>query len=295
MNQSRHELLPCAYSIVSFDGGECGEEAHESLRVSDPCTRGFTGCSNPTFLSLPSTTASLSLRSFRGLVSPAAEGVVGDFPTAVSASYSRALQTVPSWLSPRSRLASRLALVSTRSPMSSALSRSSITSHLVTCTHPLSSTGIPALTRTLPPYSIEFAGAVGVSNCLGGPRLKFLAGRSNNSVASPDGLIPLPQDPTNKILLRMGDAGFSPAEVVDLLASHTVAAQDHIDPAIHGSPFDSTPSDFDAQFFVEVSAARSRTCCILEPNLPPGIDSPQGCCFPWHWGSCWRGALAPSR
>ncbi|KAI0752530.1 versatile peroxidase VPS1 [Daedaleopsis nitida] len=98
---------------------------------------------------------------------------------------------------------------------------------------------------------IQFAGAVGVSNCGGGPRLQFLAGRSNHSIVSPDNLIPLPTDSADVILARMGDAGFSPAEVVDLLASHSVAAQDHIDPTIHGSPFDSTPSDFDAQFFVE--------------------------------------------
>ena len=81
-------------------------------------------------------------------------------------------------------------------------------------------------THMLPTNSIQFAGAVGVSNCGGGPRLKFLAGRSNHSVPSPDGLIPLPSDPTNKILARMGEAGFSPAEVVDLLASkheHLVA------------------------------------------------------------------------
>ena len=30
----------------------------------------------------------------------------------------------------------------------------------------------------------------------------------------------------------MGDAGFTPNEVVDLLISHTVAAQDHVDPTI---------------------------------------------------------------
>ena len=78
--------------------------------------------------------------------------------------------------------------------------------------------------------SIQFAGAVGVSNCGGGPRLQFLAGRSNHSQVAPDGLIPLPEDPIDKILARMQDAGFSPAETVDLLASHSVAAQDHVDP-----------------------------------------------------------------
>ncbi|KAK7688353.1 hypothetical protein QCA50_008725 [Cerrena zonata] len=98
---------------------------------------------------------------------------------------------------------------------------------------------------------IQFAGAVGVSNCLGGPRLQFLAGRANFSLPAPDKTVPEPQDPINQIFARMGDAGFSPNEVADLLASHSVAAQDHVDPSVHGSPFDSTPSDFDAQFFVE--------------------------------------------
>ncbi|KAI0356847.1 versatile peroxidase VPS1 [Trametes cingulata] len=111
---------------------------------------------------------------------------------------------------------------------------------------------------------IQFAGAVAVSNCNGGPRLQFLAGRSNISQVSPPDLIPLPEDPVDKIFARMGDAGFTPDEVVDLLASHTVAAQDQIDPTIHGSPFDSTPSDFDAQFFVET---------LLKGTLFPGNGS----------------------
>ena len=101
-------------------------------------------------------------------------------------------------------------------------------------------------------FSIQFAGAVAVSNCIGGARLQFLAGRSNDSTASPD-LVPHPSDSVDSILARMGDAGFSPAEVVDLLASHSVAAQDHVDTSIAGSPFDTTPSSFDAQFFVEVT------------------------------------------
>jgi manganese peroxidase len=32
---------------------------------------------------------------------------------------------------------------------------------------------------------------------------------------------------------------------------HTVAAADHVDPSIPGTPFDSTPSVFDSQFFLE--------------------------------------------
>jgi manganese peroxidase len=62
--------------------------------------------------------------------------------------------------------------------------------------------------------------------------VQFLAGRSNASQAAPDGLVPEPQDSVDMILARMGDAGFSPNEVVHLLSSHTVAGADTVDPTI---------------------------------------------------------------
>ncbi|KAI0046471.1 class II peroxidase [Auriscalpium vulgare] len=114
---------------------------------------------------------------------------------------------------------------------------------------------------------IQFAGAVGVSNCAGGPRLQFLAGRSNHSQASPDLLVPEPSDSPSTIFARMADAGFTIEETVDLLISHTVAAQDRVDPTIPGTPFDSTPSQFDAQFLVET---------LLTGTLFPGNGSNVG-------------------
>ncbi|KAF5354502.1 hypothetical protein D9758_012405 [Tetrapyrgos nigripes] len=98
---------------------------------------------------------------------------------------------------------------------------------------------------------IQFAGAVGVSNCPGSPRLEFLAGRPNVTQPSPPDLVPEPSDPIDQILKRFADAGFTPNELVALLASHSIAAQDHVNPNIAGSPFDSTPGLFDSQFFIE--------------------------------------------
>ncbi|KAF5332391.1 hypothetical protein D9758_000997 [Tetrapyrgos nigripes] len=108
---------------------------------------------------------------------------------------------------------------------------------------------------------IQFTGAVAVSNCKAGPHLKFFAGRPNATQAAPDNSVPEPIDSVDDILARMADAGFSPEEVVALLASHSVAAQDTIDPDIQGSPFDSTPDTFDSQFFVET---------LLKGTLFPG-------------------------
>ncbi|KAF8576337.1 class II peroxidase [Ramaria rubella] len=100
---------------------------------------------------------------------------------------------------------------------------------------------------------IQFAAAVGISNCPGAPRLEFLTGRPNATAPAPDGLIPEPQDSVDKILARFIDGGnFSPSEVVALLSSHSIARADHVDPNIHAVPFDSTPFTFDTQIFVEV-------------------------------------------
>ncbi|THU84144.1 manganese dependent peroxidase 1 [Dendrothele bispora CBS 962.96] len=114
---------------------------------------------------------------------------------------------------------------------------------------------------------IQLAGAVGVSNCPGAPRLEFFLGRPAPKAASPDLLVPEPFDSVTKILARFADAGFNPNEVVALLASHTVAAADLVDPTIPGTPFDSTPGIFDSQFFIETQ---------LKGTLFPGTAGNQG-------------------
>ncbi|KAJ7187635.1 versatile peroxidase VPS1 [Mycena pura] len=102
---------------------------------------------------------------------------------------------------------------------------------------------------------IQFAGAVGLSNCPGAPKLEFLAGRPNSSTPAPDNLVPGPADSVTKIIERFADAGFNSDEMVDLLASHSVAAQHGIDPSIPGAPLDSTPGTFDSQFYIETLLA----------------------------------------
>jgi len=100
---------------------------------------------------------------------------------------------------------------------------------------------------------IQFAAAVGITQCPGAPRLSFLAGRPNAAAPAPDGLIPEPQQDLTTIFARFKDAaGFTPDDVVALLASHTIARSDHIEPGLKAVPFDSTPFTFDTQFFLEV-------------------------------------------
>ncbi|KAH9083666.1 hypothetical protein EDB83DRAFT_2309606 [Lactarius deliciosus] len=134
---------------------------------------------------------------------------------------------------------------------------------------------------------IQFAAAVGVANCPGAPRLKFLLGRPPPKAAAADLTVPEPFDNVTSILARFKDAGFAPVEAVALLASHTIAAADEVDPTIPGTPFDSTPGLFDSQFFIEtllgevaspilgemrlqsdfLLARDSRTACFWQANV----------------------------
>ncbi|KAJ7089562.1 manganese-dependent peroxidase [Mycena epipterygia] len=133
---------------------------------------------------------------------------------------------------------------------------------------------------------IQFAGAVSLSLCPGAPRVGFMMGRPMPLAPAPgpDGLVPEPfgvsfssstlisinraLDSVEDILARMADAGgFTPTEVVALLASHSIAGADTVDPTIPGTPFDSTPSLFDTQIFIEVQ---------LRGTMFPGSQPGQG-------------------
>lgn len=100
--------------------------------------------------------------------------------------------------------------------------------------------------------SIQFAGAVSVRNCRGGPQLDFLAGRPDAEQAAPqNGLLPDAADTVDTILARMADANFSADELVDLLASHSIGFQEHVDKSIEFTPFDSSVEIMDSQFYLE--------------------------------------------
>ncbi|KAK0459157.1 manganese dependent peroxidase 1 [Desarmillaria tabescens] len=191
-----------------FDGGECGEEVHESLRLTFHDAIGF----------------SRSMHVLGG-----ADGSIVTFSDIELAFHANAGIDE---------------IVNAQRPF--------IEAHNATL-----STG----------DFIQFAGAVGVSNCPGAPRLNFFLGRPEAKEASPDLLVPEPFDSTDKILARFSDASFNSNEVVALLASHTIAAADLVDPTIPRTPFDSTPGIYDSQFFIEVQ---------LHGTLFPGTSGNQG-------------------
>lgn len=114
---------------------------------------------------------------------------------------------------------------------------------------------------------IQFAAAVGLSNCPGAPRLQFLVGRPNATAPAQDGAIPGPADSVDSILSRFADAGFTTEEVIHLLASHSVARSDTIVPDHQAVPFDSTPFEFDSQFHLGTSISPSQFLSMSFQNF----------------------------
>ncbi|KAH8116589.1 manganese peroxidase 3 [Phellopilus nigrolimitatus] len=120
---------------------------------------------------------------------------------------------------------------------------------------------------------IQFASAVGLTNCPGAPKLQFLAGRPNATIPADDGSVSQPQDSVDSILARFADVGFSSDEVIHLLSSHTIARSDTLVAGHTAVPFDSTPFTFDTQFFLEVLLAGTAVPFGVNNTVGAEVDS----------------------
>lgn len=98
---------------------------------------------------------------------------------------------------------------------------------------------------------IQFAAATAISACPLGPRVRALVGRKDNTRAAPVGSVPNSRDSINNILAAFSAKGFSPADVVALMGTHSVALQFNDDPSQAGKPLDSTPGICDTRFYQE--------------------------------------------
>ncbi|KAF9553326.1 manganese peroxidase [Agrocybe pediades] len=100
---------------------------------------------------------------------------------------------------------------------------------------------------------LHFAAAAGLATCPGAPSLSFLLGRpAAKRAASANMPGPaLPTDDVTTILARFHDVGFTPDEVIALLAAHSTGSNYVLDPMAVQAPFDTTPEMFDSQFYIE--------------------------------------------
>ena len=83
-------------------------------------------------------------------------------------------------------------------------------------------------------HSIQLAGALSLTVCPGAPQVKFAIGRPAPKAPAPDFIVPQPTNTTSELLAAFAAVGFSPAELVALLASHSAAGADDFAPPLSG-------------------------------------------------------------
>ena len=86
-------------------------------------------------------------------------------------------------------------------------------------------------------YSIQLAGAISLSVCPGAPKVKYYIGRPQPTAPAPNFIVPQPTNTTDELLAAFAAVGFSPAELIALLASHSVAGADDFSPPLEGYAF----------------------------------------------------------
>ena len=86
-------------------------------------------------------------------------------------------------------------------------------------------------------YSIQFAGALSLTLCPGAPQVQFVIGRPDPLAPAPDFIVPQPVNTTDQLLEAFAEVGFSPAELVALLSSHTAAGADDFSEPLQGYAF----------------------------------------------------------
>jgi hypothetical protein len=98
---------------------------------------------------------------------------------------------------------------------------------------------------------IQFAAATAISACPLGPQVQALVGRNDSSKAAAVGSVPSSRDTLKNILGAFSAKGFSAADVVALMGTHSVALQFNDDPSQAGKGLDSTPGTYDNTFYKE--------------------------------------------
>ena len=86
-------------------------------------------------------------------------------------------------------------------------------------------------------YSIQLAGALSLTVCPGSPKVPFVIGRPAPKAPAPNFIVPQPVNTTDELIAAFAAVGFSPAELVALLASHSVAGADNFSPPLKGYAF----------------------------------------------------------
>lgn len=174
-NKKCCDLFPVLEDIQKnlFDNGECGEDAHSALRIAFHDAIGFSRKSKKVYVAF-----------YVAFIPASPENDTPSNPAAEE-------PMVPFSLSPRRKQLFQPTQALTTSSRARSRSLKDTSSHRVTCEYN-NRLREAKFSLRITVFSIQFASAVGVSNCPGAPRLEFLLGRPKATRPAQDLTVPEP-------------------------------------------------------------------------------------------------------
>lgn len=108
---------------------------------------------------------------------------------------------------------------------------------------------------------VQFAGAVGIKSCRGGPTVRAVVGRKDSNQAAPQGTLPAAfgQGSDYDSLIQLwGQKGISPRELAALMGARTVSISftEDANGIPPGSPQDSDPTVWDNHYYTQTQSQK---------------------------------------
>ncbi|KAI0013007.1 heme peroxidase [Xylariaceae sp. FL0662B] len=135
---------------------------------------------------------------------------------------------------------------------------------------------------------IQFAAAMGIAACPGGPTISVKVGREDSSTANAENQMPSRNDDAATLISAFAEKGFSATELVALVGAHS-AARD-----AGGEALDSTIGEMDSNFYTETANGTAPTSLNSDKFLSNSTETSSDWTKFGADASAWSAAFVPA-
>ncbi|KAF2710768.1 class II peroxidase [Pleomassaria siparia CBS 279.74] len=114
---------------------------------------------------------------------------------------------------------------------------------------------------------IQFAAAHAIKTCPGGPTVPVKVGRKDSSKANALGVLPAGNAQASDLIQLFASKGFSTTDLTALIGAHTAARQQFADPSKAGASLDTTPGEWDNQYYQDTIDGKAPFTLESDKNL----------------------------
>ena len=134
----------------------------------------------------------------------------------------------------------------------------------------------------------RYQSAIAIASCPGGPTISFKAGRADSTTANPTGQMPGPSDNATVLIAAFEAKGFTATELVALVGAHSAAKN------LAGTGLDSTPGDWDTEFYTETADGTAPTTLDSDKFLSNSSETSSVWSSFAESSSSWQDAFVPA-